>query len=75
MNRPGKRVGSGRIMGQNESITKKGCFGSGRNGFGSGWVLVGTGSGRNGFGFRLKRVRVRMNFGLGQAGLVKNCFL
>ncbi|MFS7901618.1 hypothetical protein Hanom_Chr01g00001821 [Helianthus anomalus] len=39
---PGKRVGSGWVMGQ--------------NGFGSERVRVGTGSGRNGFGLELVRV-------------------
>ncbi|MFS7889560.1 hypothetical protein Hanom_Chr00s000004g01608451 [Helianthus anomalus] len=43
--RPGKRVGSGRVMGQNGSIIKKGCFGSGRNGSGSAWVSGQVGSG------------------------------
>ncbi|MFS8009987.1 hypothetical protein Hanom_Chr14g01291691 [Helianthus anomalus] len=41
--------GSGRVMGQNGSIIKKACFGSGRNGSGServsGRVRVRTGSG------------------------------
>ncbi|MFS7972778.1 hypothetical protein Hanom_Chr09g00848811 [Helianthus anomalus] len=48
--KPGKRVGLGRVgpwvktgSGQNESITKKGCFGSGRNGFRSERVRVETG--------------------------------
>ncbi|KAJ0842686.1 hypothetical protein HanRHA438_Chr15g0683291 [Helianthus annuus] len=39
------RTGSG----QNGSITKKGCFGSGRNGFGSERVRVETGPGQNVF--------------------------
>ncbi|MFS8003177.1 hypothetical protein Hanom_Chr13g01210821 [Helianthus anomalus] len=66
--RPGKRVGLGRVMGQNgfgskrvwvkmgtgqNGSIKKGCFGSGRNGFGSERVL-----GQNGF-------RVRTGIGSG----------
>ncbi|MFS7929275.1 hypothetical protein Hanom_Chr04g00330611 [Helianthus anomalus] len=54
--RPGKRVGSGQVVswvktgsGQNGSITKGGCFGSGQNGLGLKWVRVETGPGQNGF--------------------------
>ncbi|MFS7986936.1 hypothetical protein Hanom_Chr11g01016091 [Helianthus anomalus] len=64
------RVGSGRIgswvktdSGQNGSIKKKGCFGSGRTGFGSERVRVRTGPGQNGSGS--ERVS-------GRVGSVKN---
>ncbi|MFS7960643.1 hypothetical protein Hanom_Chr08g00705441 [Helianthus anomalus] len=63
--RPGKRVGSGRVMRQYGSI-KKGFFW-----FGSKQVRVKMSRGQNGLG--LKRVRVRT--GSGRVGSVKNCFL
>ncbi|KAM0005471.1 hypothetical protein Hdeb2414_s0211g00834281 [Helianthus debilis subsp. tardiflorus] len=69
--RPGKRVGSGRVMGQNgfgskwvrvkTGQLKKGLFW-----FGSKRVRVKTASGWNGFGS--ERVRVRTGFGSGRVG-------
>ncbi|KAJ0717756.1 putative Brix domain-containing protein [Helianthus annuus] len=59
IHRPGKRVGLGhgskRVRVKTGQL-KKGCFGSGQNGFGSKRVRVETGSGRNGLGSKPKQV-------------------